>query len=227
MNTSNTVRANKINGYYSEIFAAPILRSNSLNNSDVSSNLKYNCIIQQWFHPLNKSVNKYICVGLSVDDLSPCIKISGNKGVSILLNESEWRELLEYQGVIINNLYLSDSRWEPLEFASIKLYFETVKGENVLKIVKNGFYIYLGRETVNNLWQLTPLLEKRLTLLKNQEFKQYFSILKNNYANAEGSIVNKIFEVLSIQENASENACAIMELAISHPTILECKIKEY
>lgn len=83
-------------------------------------------------------------MGLSVDDLSPCIKISGNKGVSILLNESEWRELLEYQGVIINNLYLSDSRWEPLEFASIKLNFETVKGENVLKIMKNGFYIYLG-----------------------------------------------------------------------------------
>lgn len=227
MNASNTVHPSKINRYYSEIFAAPILTSNSLNNSDLSSGIKNIDIIQQWFHTLNKSVCKYICIGLSVEDFNPCIKISGSKGAAIVLNESEWRELLIYQGVITSRLFLSDTREEPLEFGNIGVHFENINGENVLKIKKNSFYLYLGKETVNNLWQLIPILEKRFTLLKNQQFKQYFSIFKNNYANCGGGIINKIYEVLCTEDNSIENACAVLELAVSHPLLLERKINEF
>jgi hypothetical protein len=213
MNTSTS--------YYSDIFSSSVT---SIVNSN--SDFKNTSFIQQWFHPLNKSTNKYICIGLSVEDFSSLIKLSGNVGYSIILTEDEWREILVYQGVITNNLYLSASNLEPLMLGSIKLYFEKIHDKNVLKIQKNGYYIYLGEETVCNLWQLIPLIEKRLTLLKNQQFKQYFSIFKNNYANDRSDIINKIFEVLTAQENASENVCTIMELLISHPTILEDKIRQ-
>lgn len=219
----NNTHPIETNSYYSEIFL-PSLSSNIL-NSDVSD-FKSTSIVQQCFYPLNKSINKYMCIGLSTEDFNPCIKLSGNKGISILLSENEWREILVYQGIITNNLFSSETRWEPLEFGDISIYFEKIRDENLLKIKKNGFYLYLGRETVCNMWQLIPLLEKRLIFLKNQQFKQYFSIFKNSYANNGGDIVNKIFEVLSAQENPSENVCTIMEMVILHPSILERKIKQ-
>lgn len=214
---------NARNSYYSEIL--PASSTNIFKCSDSNTNTN---IILQWFHPLSKSNNKYICVGLNVEDFNPTLKLSGNKGFSILLNECEWNEILNYQGVITNNLFSpTASSWYPIEFGNIGLYFEQICNQNVLKIVKNDVYIYLERETVCNLWNLIPLLEKKITLLKNNQFKQYFSVFKNNYTIGEGGVVNKIFELLSAQENSSENICALMELAILHPLILERKINQF
>lgn len=178
------------------------------------------------FYPLNKSITKYVCIGLNVEDFSPSIKISGNKSASVIFNEHEWNELLNYQGIITNNLYQLEIYMEPLSFANVEIYFEDIDGQKVLKIKKNEVYIYLGKDSVFNLWQLIPLLEKRLTLLKNQQFKQYLSVFKNSYVSNEDDIINKIYDVLVRQDSSSENACAVMELVISYPEVLERRIKE-
>lgn len=172
--------------------------------------------------PLNKSRSKYISVGLSRDDdFEPCIILCGNKGDSIRFNEQEWLDFLNYQGVITNYLYSNDAAGD-IHCGKIFLSFEQISFARVVKIWKNGSYVYLGYETVCKLWELLPLVKYRIGILKQQQFMTYFSVLKRGLEYQGGNLFVNASRILHVGDICpTENVCLALELMHLYPDTFE------
>lgn len=175
---------------------------------------------------LNKSGSKYVSVGFNMN-FEECVKISGNKGF-LVLSEREWKTLLNYQACILNYFYSKDEDYSsPLEFEEVKIFFEKMD-ENIhlIKIFKNGFYVYLGCETVHNLFQLTPFINQKICSLKKQHFGEYFNTFKSSLNYKCGNILDTVYNVLlSRKDQCNENDLAMMELVLVYPTFTNNKLK--
>lgn len=177
---------------------------------------------------LNKCGSKYIGVGLSAN-FEPCVKIGGNKGF-ITLAENEWKLLLDYQGCILNHFYSQGDCMDVIEFEGVKIFFEELdlQGDTVrlTKFFKNNHFVYLGLETVCNLWQLLPLINNRIDALKKQQFGKYFNTFRTSLTRDYGDMVNTVFNVLMSRNNqCNENDSTMMELVLLYPNLLEEKLK--
>ena len=105
---------------------------------------------------------------------------SSNGGQSIILNEREWQELLENQGILIN-YFLSDmqSGNQTLPLLSKNIAFQTFNGIKLIKIEGEGCGVYLARKSMFELWYIVPLIQLKLDMLKRQQFVEfYYSVLR-------------------------------------------------
>lgn len=188
-------------------------------------------------YDLNKSGTKYVAVGLN-KDFEPCVKIGGRKSY-VVLTENEWKTLVEYQGCILNYFYSQDEYNSLEDFEKLKVFFEKISdngcGEDIrlTKIFKNESYVYLGCETVSNLFQLTPLIDNTLERLNKQQFQNYLNAFRSSLGRSTtttttygSDVVNAIYSVLLTRKDYyCENDSIMMELVLLHPLLLEQKLK--
>lgn len=202
-------------------------------SSSNSSNSKHEHVtINNRLFNLNKSGSKFVGIGLN-SSFEPCVKIAGNKGISVTLTEVEWTALLDYQGCILNYFYSQEEPANPIEFDSdkrvnFKIFFETMGQDNIrlVKIFKTGYYIYLGCETVSNLWQLLPLINNRLEMLKKLQFKSYFNTFQSTLNRNNGDLLDTIYCVLlSRKDQWNDNDTSMMELVLIYPDLLREKLE--
>lgn len=184
-------------------------------------------IINSKQYSLNKSNTKFVNIGLLVEkNFEPCIELSGQKKQSVVMSEKDWKILLQYQGVITSYLCSLSTYAEPINLQNITLYFEMFNQTPILKIKKNESLIYLGNETVCNLWQQIPLIEYRLNILHQQKFEIYFNIFKCSLL-GEKNCIQRVYDILTPRENQnSENVCTMLEFLLNYPDLMEEKLKD-
>lgn len=171
---------------------------------------------------LNKSKCKFVSVGLAYDlGYEPCIKLSGNKSNQVVFNENEWNNFLTYQAIIMNYLYSND-KTETINAGTFSIQFEQFSNIRVVKILKDNCYIFLGYETVCNLWELLPLVKYTVNTLKNQQFANYFGILQKGLQKQNGNVIMNALNILRPQENPnSSNISMVMEFIHIYPEIFQ------
>lgn len=184
------------------------------------------------FH-LNKSKSKYVSVGLSYDlGFQPCITFSGNKTRPVVLTEFEWRDFLQYQGLLTNYFYCRES-FTPLTTPAFTISFESYNDVKYIKLEnKQGDYICFGTESIAQLWLLIPLIDYRLNTLKRQDFQNYFNTKLAAAQNKNGDVCEQILNVVAPLNNPdSENVSTMMELVCQHPSLpdflTKCNIQYY
>lgn len=172
------------------------------------------------FH-LNKSKSKHVSVGLAYDSgFQPCITLTGNKTRPIVFSENEWRDFLQYQGLITNYFYCRET-FAPLIASSFTLSFENHNDVKYMKLEdKHNDYICFGIESIAQLWVLLPLIDYRLDILKKQDFQNYFTSKLSLAHSKNGDICQQVLNVIAPTNNpGSENVSTMMELVYQHPCL--------
>lgn len=178
-------------------------------------------VVNEKTYHLNKSKSKFVTVGLAYDfGFQPCITFSGNKSKTLLLSEYEWKELLQYQGLLTNYFYTQEVT-APLTTSALTISFENYNDVKYIKLEdRHNSYVCFGIESVCQLWMLLPLIEYRLDMLRKQDFQNYFNCKLNIAVNKNGDIYQQIINVISAASNPdSENVSTMMELLFQHPNL--------
>lgn len=187
-----------------------------------------NYVINGKLYNLNNSRTKFVNIGLALDnDYCPCIEIGAKAGVSIILNEDDWKQLLQHQGTISSYFFSIGYFDIPIRFNNFTIYFDKIDDYNIIKIKHDdNRYIYLGCESTCKLWEMIPLIEYRLEMLKKQQFDRYFNGFKSNVLGQQGDLIPNVLHTLAPKQNPhNENVSTMMEMLAIYPDILEYKLK--
>lgn len=179
---------------------------------------------------LNKSRTKYVCVGLnSHSGFSPTVQVSGLKNDCITFDGCEWEQLLLHQLVISNYLWGAETRAPllPIKINGKTIYFQCIGSKKIIKIQEQGVTeVFLGWESVAELWELLPIIRYRLEILQSLEFHNFYSSLVKGVAGMSGDMRTNIDNVISpLRDAKSENACCMMEMVKFGRQVLECDVQ--
>lgn len=202
--------------------------STNFQSSAVRSSNKYVIIGAQSF-ALNKSNTKSICVGLCENfNYEPCIVLAGTKSDKIIFTLKEWSDLLSHQGIISNYFYMFDTM-DSITTDSFTIHFERFSTKQVISLEKDWNNLYLGFETVCNLWELLPLIKYQAEMMKNLKFATYFNVLKSGLQKQTGNLFSNALNILRPEENPnSQNVSLTLEVLYLYPEIFEkeCALNE-
>ncbi|CAH1960956.1 unnamed protein product [Acanthoscelides obtectus] len=175
---------------------------------------------EQRYH-LNPSKSKWITIGRAYQwSFQPVINIKGLKTEGVTLNEEDWYEVLNQEG-IITNFFFSDDIFYPIQGNSFCISFDRFPDFQTIKIEDRwSKVVYLGKETVFKLFQLAPLIAYTMNMLKTQEFQKYFTILVQDVQTKHIDVRDFIMQHISDLPH-SENIRTAMELAYQYPNLKE------
>ncbi|CAH2015428.1 unnamed protein product [Acanthoscelides obtectus] len=178
-------------------------------------------VIQEQRYHLNPSKSKWISIGRAYQwSFHPVINISGLKNNGVTLNEEDWYEILNQEGVI-TNFFFSDDIFHSISANSVCITFERFPDFQTIKIEDRWRnVVYLGKETVLKLFQLAPLIAYTINMLKTQEFNKYFNTLVQDVRTTNMDVRDFVIQHISDLPH-SENIRTAMELAYQHPNLKE------
>lgn len=170
-------------------------------------------LLNQTIYALNKSNSKIIAIGLSPEnDMKPIIKIKGSKYQQCLvLNEADLESLSKHRFSILSYFYSPGEKWEPIIERNYAIDFTWINKKKIAEIRnKKGIEVLLGYESVSELWELLPLINYKMHMLKKQRFDDYYdSIIKNNRL----SVCNVFTNINNtIGQHDNENVFCMMEM---------------
>lgn len=196
-------------------------------NSKVKSPLPV--LLNSTSYPLNKSRSKFVSVGLCCyGSFAPAVMISGSQRNDwILLDETEWKALVENQGVLTNYFYSPDFYPQAVNLSPVKrINFDTVANSKVIVLQeKGGLEIYLGEASVSELWDLLVTLECKISLLWSEQFGDFYTQLINGVWDMPGDIKVNIENVLYGLHIKSYNVMCIREMLKYALGTIECDIQ--
>lgn len=180
-------------------------------------------------YPLNNSLSKYVSVGLQTHSgFPPTITLRGNRNDWVNFNEEEWKTLVENQGVISNYLYSYELQFAPLIVGRKTIWFQKVEKKKVIRICDpDGSEVYLAVESVDELWQLLPILEFRLAQLRTVDFYSYYSATIKGVAELPGDSHTNVVSILQSlsQDTKSDNVAALFEIIKYASEVVKCDIE--
>ncbi|XP_031359270.1 uncharacterized protein LOC116182857 [Photinus pyralis] len=185
-------------------------------------------LFNQYSYSLNKSQSKFVSVGLSPDiSLLPVVKLSGVKGQYIVFDEKEWKAFLEQQGVITNYFYSTYAIWHPIKILTKTIDFLTISDRRVIKISELGPYeIYLGWESILELWNKLDLIKFRLNCMSSEEFGNFYTNLITGVAGMPGEPKTNIMNVLDpLMAINCNNAGIMLEVVTLLPGKVELDVE--
>lgn len=181
---------------------------------------KYNPVLLNCStYALNKSRSKFVSVGLSAyAPFSPLVKLHRIKNDWVTFNEAEWKLLLEHQGVISNFLYTDAGQQQSLNIGSKTLRFGSIGSTRVVTFL-NDSEVCVAFESICELWELVPLIESRIHLLKRLQFHQFYDSLVKGVVDLPGDYRTHIQTVLH-ELNGCDNAACMYEMLKYAPDII-------
>lgn len=200
-------------------------------DSGAKEKLKYKqcpVLLNASSYSLNKSWSKHVIVGLqSYAGFPIAIQIRGNKNDWVQFYEAEWRTFIENQGVLTNYFYSNDVQWSPLNFGRKTVFFQKIDATKVLRIQDcDGSEVYLGQESLEELWQLQKLLEFRVLTLKELNFEAFYASTIKRAAKEDGDYRSSIPLALeSLKETAPRSAACMHEMLKYAGDIVMCDIE--
>lgn len=176
-------------------------------------------LINETNYFLNKSKTKNVSIGLAPQlAFSPVLKICGNNNnnnnQSMVFEKEEWLNLLDNETNLRNYFQSGDVHWAPVSVGSKLISFHTIKYKKVIKITKSDSELWLGWESVVEMFHLAHLINKRWEFLTLNTFESFYKNLISGVASMAGdhnvNIIN-ILTTLNEVDNAA-NALYMMEM---------------
>lgn len=192
-----------------------------------TSSKRYPTLLNVSIYNLNKSRSKFISVGLSAYvPFVPLLVLHGGKNDWVELDLDEWTLLLENQGVISNFLYTDDGQQQVLNIGSKTACFHTIGLTKVVTFREHGkSEVCLAFESMCELWELIPLLNSRIRILRNLKFHDFYSSLIQGIVGLPMSYNAAINAVLKDLQGLDEGAVCMYEILRSAPHIVEADVE--
>ncbi|KAF5289830.1 hypothetical protein FQA39_LY19431 [Lamprigera yunnana] len=142
-------------------YSDPKYNINDLKTGDCETML-----LNQTIYYLNKSKSKWISVGLYYPfEFASVVKIFGRSKQYVIFKEEEWIQFHEQRENINKYFQTFDTMWKPRQIGSKTLTFEMIVEKKILKIEDmSGNEVYLGWESVSEVWSLESVLRYRLSI---------------------------------------------------------------
>lgn len=171
-------------------------------------------------YALNNSRGKFVSIGLAAQrPFTPQILLHGCKGDWIIFDEAQWAELLEEQGVITNLLYAKDDPPQSILIGTTTAFFHNIGDQRVVTL-RGATELCLAYDTICELWQLLPLITKRIYLLKMLRFSEFYATLIRGIVTCPNDYRTSIDQILNNLPD-SEAAVCVFELVRFAPKLVE------
>lgn len=197
-------------------------------SASVKSRAPIPAVLHKTTYPLNKSQTKFVSVGLRPDSgFWPIVQIYGEKNDWVTFDEPEWKQLIESQIAILNYWSVRDVTFQPLTIYSKSIAFLTIGPNKVIHIRDQcGAEIYLGLESLLELWELVILINLKLELVRGLDFNQFYGSIITGVADLPGEAKSNILTVLApVIQAQSENAYCMLEMVKFAEEIINADIE--
>ncbi|KAF5278258.1 hypothetical protein FQA39_LY18370 [Lamprigera yunnana] len=168
---------------------------------------------------LNKSKSKWISVGLYYPfEFASVVKIFGRSKQYVIFKEEEWIQFHEQRENINKYFQTFDTMWKPRQIGSKTLTFEMIEEKKILKIEDmSGNEVYLGWESVSEVWSLESVLRYRLSYSSGSNFKYFYEDVIRAVAEMSGDVKINIYNIINRLSEKSDDVCCMLEVLLFMP----------
>ncbi|KAF5289591.1 hypothetical protein FQA39_LY15038 [Lamprigera yunnana] len=195
-------------------YSDPKYNINDLKTGDCETML-----LNQTIYYLNKSKSKWISVGLYYPfEFASVVKIFGRSKQYVIFKEEEWIQFHEQRENINKYFQTFDTMWKPRQIGSKTLTFEMIEEKKILKIEDmSGNEVYLGWESVSEVWSLESVLRYRLSYSSGSNFKYFYEDVIMAVAEMSGDVKINIYNIINRLSEKSDDVCCMLEVLLFMP----------
>ncbi|KAF5279309.1 hypothetical protein FQA39_LY18288 [Lamprigera yunnana] len=195
-------------------YSDPKYNINDLKTGDCETML-----LNQTIYYLNKSKSKWISVGLYYPfEFASVVKIFGRSKQYVIFKEEEWIQFHEQRENINKYFQTFDTMWKPRQIGSKTLTFEMIEEKKILKIEDmSGNEVYLGWESVSEVWSLESVLRYRLSYSSGSNFKYFYEDVIRAVAEMSGDVKINIYNIINRLSEKSDDVCCMLEVLLLMP----------
>ncbi|KAF5277669.1 hypothetical protein FQA39_LY18450 [Lamprigera yunnana] len=195
-------------------YSDPKYNINDLKTGDCETML-----LNQPIYYLNKSKSKWISVGLYYPfEFASVVKIFGRSKQYVIFKEEEWIQFHEQRENINKYFQTFDTMWKPKQIGSKTLTFEMIEEKKILKIEDmSGNEVYLGWESVSEIWSLESVLRYRLSYSSGSNFKYFYEDVIRAVAEMSGDVKINIYNIINRLSEKSDDVCCMLEVLLFMP----------
>ncbi|KAF5304665.1 hypothetical protein FQA39_LY09442 [Lamprigera yunnana] len=195
-------------------YSDPKYNINDLKTGDCETML-----LNQTIYYLNKSKSKWISVGLYYPfEFASVVKIFGRSKQYVIFKEEEWIQFHEQRENINKYFQTFDTMWKPRQIGSKTLTFEMIEEKKILKIEDmSGNEVYLGWESVSEVWSLESVLRYRLSYSSGSNFKYFYEDVIRAVAEMSGDVKINIYNIINRLFEKSDDVCCMLEVLLFMP----------
>ncbi|KAF5305665.1 hypothetical protein FQA39_LY09154 [Lamprigera yunnana] len=108
--------------------------------------------------------------------------------------------------------------WKSRQIASKTLTFEMIEEKQILKIEDmSGNEVYLGWESVSEVWSLESVLRYRLSYSSGSHFKNFYEDVIRAVAEIPGDVKINIYNIINRLSEKSDDVCCMLEVLLFMP----------
>ncbi|KAF5287819.1 hypothetical protein FQA39_LY15680 [Lamprigera yunnana] len=183
-------------------YSDPKYNINDLKTGDCETMLP-----NQTIYYLNKSKSKWISVGFYYPfEFASVVKIFGRSKQYVIFKEEEWIQFHEQRENINKYFQTFDTMWKPRQIGSKTLTFEMMEEKKILKIEDmSGNEVYLGWESVSQVWSLESVLRYRLSYSSGSNFKYFYEDVIRAVAEMSGDVKINIYNIINRLSEQSDD----------------------
>ncbi|KAF5289981.1 hypothetical protein FQA39_LY14916 [Lamprigera yunnana] len=176
-------------------------------------------LLNQTIYYLNKSKSKWISVRLYyLFEFASVVKIFGRSKQYVIFKEEEWIQFHEQRKNINKYFQTFDTMWKPRQIGSKTLTFEMIEEKKILKIEDmSGNEVYLGWESVSEVWSLESVLRYRLSYSSGSNFKYFYEDVIRAVAEMSGDVKINIYNIINRLSEKSDDVCCMLEVLLFMP----------
>ncbi|KAF5278709.1 hypothetical protein FQA39_LY18364 [Lamprigera yunnana] len=111
-----------------------------------------------------------------------------------------------------------DTMWKPRQIGSKTLTFEMIEEKKILKIEDmSGNEVYLGWESVSEVWSLESVLRYRLSYSSGSNFKYFYEDVIRAVAEMSEDVKINIYNIINRLSEESDDLCCMLEVLLFMP----------
>ncbi|KAF5281202.1 hypothetical protein FQA39_LY17842 [Lamprigera yunnana] len=108
--------------------------------------------------------------------------------------------------------------WKPRQIGSKTLTFEMIEEKKILKIEDmSGNEVYLGWESVSEVWSLESVLRYSLSYSSGSNFKYFCEDVIRAVAEMSGVVKINIYNIINRLSEKSDDVCCMLEVLLYMP----------
>ncbi|KAF5285267.1 hypothetical protein FQA39_LY16728 [Lamprigera yunnana] len=170
-------------------------------------------LLNQRIYYLNKSKSKWISVGLYYRfEFASVVKIFGRSKQYVIFKEEEWIQFYKQRENINKYFQTCDMMWKPRQIGLKTLTFKMIEEKWIIRNEDMcGNKVYLGWESILEVWSLETVLSYRLNYSSASNFNHFYDDVIR--AVAEMSNTN-IYDIVNKLPEKYDNVCCMLEVLL-------------
>ncbi|KAF5305365.1 hypothetical protein FQA39_LY09194 [Lamprigera yunnana] len=151
-------------------------------------------------------------------EFASVVKIFGRSKQYVIFKEEEWIQFHEQRENINKYFQTFDTMWKPRQICSKTLTFEMIEEKKILKIEDmSGNEVYLGWESVSEVWSLESVFRYRLSYSSGSNFKYFYEDVIRAVAEMSGDVKINIYNIINRLSEKSDDVCCMLEVLLFMP----------